>query len=398
MEAAERTNEAIEASSRPPEAELRYRLLVQGMEEGVVFHDQDGFIRSTNPSAERILRISADGLLGCRSVLERCEPLREDGAPFALEGCPALICLRTGQSEREHVIGIRHPDEHVSWLSFTSHPLRRGDGGRAGVVTSFRDITALRARESESTQRYEEVSNTVRMHDAFLATAAHELRTPLTALRLQVQNLMRLASSGAQLANEALSVKLERLVRQTERVNSLINLLLDVSRMTVGQLELRRSRFDLAALTRDILARGAEEHASVGIVVEVNAEPAIGEWDEERLEQVLANLVSNAIKYGNGGPVRVDVRAEATRAVLTVSDRGHGIPAADHRRIFERFERAHAGSQSGMGLGLWIVREIVAAHGGSVVVSSAPGQGSTFTVSLPRLIPNESPRPHPGAR
>jgi PAS domain S-box-containing protein len=363
--------------------ELHYRLVVQGMEEGVVFHDQDGIIRATNPSAERILRIPADALLGRRSVLERCEPLREDGSPFPLEQCPALVCLRTGQSERGLVIGIRRSGGELSWLSFTSHPLASSDGSRAGVVTSFRDITELRERETQSSRRYQEVSHTVRLHDAFLATAAHELRTPLTTLRLQVQNLLHRVNSGAGLAVEVLTTKLQASVRQTERLNALIDLLLDVSRMTVGRIELKRTRVDLAELTRELLARHADEFTAGSIEVTLEAEPVTGSWDVARLEQVVSNLLSNALKYGNRKPVHLQVRREGAFAVLAVTDMGLGIPASEHQRIFERFERAHSGGLPGMGLGLWIVRELVDAHGGSISLASVPDEGSTFTVRLP---------------
>ena len=378
-------NEAVSGLQPPHPMELHYQLVVQGMEEGVVFHDQDGLIRATNPSAERILRVPADALLGKRSVLERCEPIQEDGSPFFLERCPALVCLRTGQSERGLVIGIRQSDGELSWLSFTSHLLVRADGSRAGVVTSFRDITALRDRETQSTLRFEEVSNTVRLHDAFLATAAHELRTPLTALRLQVQNLLHRASSKAGLAVEVLTTKLQAAVRQTERLNALIDLLLDVSRMTVGRIELERTSVDLAELAREFLARNADELAAGGIEVLLDAEPVTGDWDVARLEQVVGNLLSNALKYGNRKPVHIKVRQEGAFAVLAVTDTGLGVPASEHRRIFERFERAHSGTQSGLGLGLWVVREIVDAHGGSIEIASIPDEGSTFTVRLPRV-------------
>ncbi|XHF14720.1 PAS domain-containing sensor histidine kinase [Archangium gephyra] len=377
--------------------ELHYRLVVQGMEEGVVFHDQEGVIRATNPSAERILRIPADALLGRRSVLERCNPFQEDGNPFPLERCPALVCLHTGQSERGLIIGIRRAGGELSWLSFTSHPLARADGSRAGVVTSFRDITELRERETQNTRRILEVSNTVRLHDAFLATAAHELRTPLTALRLQMQNLLHRVSSGAGLAVEVLTTKLQASVRQTERLNALIDLLLDVSRMTVGRIELKRTSVDLAELTRELLAHNADELAAGGIEVTLEAEPVTGEWDVARLEQVVGNLLSNALKYGNRKPVHLKVRREGAFAVLTVTDTGLGVPASEHRRIFERFERAHHGGQSGMGLGLWIVREIVDAHGGSIELASVPEEGSTFTVRLPLPPTPEAGVPEEGS-
>ncbi len=389
-------NEAVSGAPSAHPMEPHYQLAVQGLEEGVVFHDHEGFIRATNPSAERILRVPADALLGRRSVLERCEPLQEDGSAFSLEQCPALVCLRTGQSERGQVIGIRRAEGELSWLSFTSHPLVRADGSRAGVVTSFRDITELRERESQSTRRYQEARNDVRLHDVFLATAAHELRTPLTALRLQVQNILRAVSSGPGLAVEVLVRKLQASVRQTERLNALVDLLLDVSRMTQGRIELKRTRVDLAELTRELLARNADELAAGGVEVTLEAEPALGEWDVARLEQVVGNLLSNALKYGNRKPVHLQVRREGAFATLAVTDTGLGVPASEHRRIFERFERAHSGGLTGMGLGLWIVREIVDAHGGSIELASVPNQGSTFTVRLPLPPASEAVAPKEG--
>jgi PAS domain S-box-containing protein len=379
--------EKVSGAPSPHPAELYYRLVVQGMEEGVVFHDHQGVIRATNPSAERILRIPADTLLGCRSVLEHCVPIQEDGTPFALERCPALVCLRSGHSERGQIIGIVRSRGDISWLSFASHSLARADGTRAGVVTSFRDITEIRERETQSDRKYQEVSNTVRMHDAFLATAAHELRTPLTALRLQVQNILRLVATGAASPIETLTTRLQASVRQTERLNALVDLLLDVSRMTVGPIELSRVPVDLGELVRDILNRTADEFATEGIEVTVDLQSVVGLWDLARLEQVVGNLLSNALKYGNRKPVRVQVGRLGEFAVLSVTDTGLGVPTSAHERIFERFERAHGGGHSGMGLGLWIVREIVAAHGGTIELASVLNEGSTFTVRLPLEVP-----------
>lgn len=393
------TGSSSEAMSRSRSAHPmeHYRLLVQGMEEGVVFHDEEGVIRAINPSAERILRIPADALLGRHSVLERCEALAEDGTPFSLDRCPALICLQTGRSERGQVIPIRRGEGELSWLSFNSHPLVRADGSRAGVVTSFQDVTEIRERESQSTRRYEEVSNTVKLHDAFLATAAHELRTPLTALRLQVQNILRLVGSTAGVAADVLTKKLQASVRQTERLNTLVDLLLDVSRMTVGRIELKRASVDLAELAKELLARNAEELSTGGIEVTIDAQPVTGLWDVARIEQVVGNLLSNALKYGNRKPVHIQVRPDGDFALISVTDKGLGIPAADHQRIFERFERrTHGGGLPGLGLGLWIVREIVDAHGGEVQLVSVVNEGTTFTVRLPLTPPPEFDGPGAG--
>ncbi|MCW8140495.1 MAG: HAMP domain-containing histidine kinase, partial [Planctomycetota bacterium] len=158
-----------------------------------------------------------------------------------------------------------------------------------------------------------------------------------------------------------------------------------VNRLADQRLHLEPEEVDLAALARDVAGRMEEEAARAGARVVVDAPaPVIGRWDPLRLEQVLANLLSNAVKYGAGRPVTVTVAERDGQAALAVRDEGLGISADDQRRIFERFERAVPAKQyGGLGLGLWITREIVRAHGGDVHVDSSPGAGATFTVALP---------------
>jgi PAS domain S-box-containing protein len=362
------------------------------MEEGVVFHDQGGVIRACNPSSERILRVPANRLLGRRSVLELSEPVTEDGHTFSLENCPALVSLRTRRSQSGVVIGIRNAVGATAWLSFSSHPLATADGTRAGVVTSFRDISDLREREQQNLTRTNEARDNVRLHDEFLATAAHELRTPLTALRLQMQNLIRATYSAIIQTPDVLRSKLEASVRQTERLSTLIDLLLDVSRITSGRLELETEELNLAQLVEDVIARNAEALSAAHVTAQVDVQPVFGAWDPARIEQVISNLLSNALKYGNGKPIQVEVREADGMARLSFADTGLGIAPQDQRRIFDRFERAHRDyHQPGLGLGLWVVREIVEAHGGRIDLASAPGKGSTFSVFLPSTRRGASP-------
>jgi signal transduction histidine kinase len=173
--------------------------------------------------------------------------------------------------------------------------------------------------------------------------------------------------------------------RQVRKLADLIRDLLDVSRLVHGKLSLNLEDVDLAALAREVTAGLAPEAARVGCAVEVHAAGAlVGRWDRLRLEQVLTNLLTNAMKYGSGQPIRVDVRAEGGGAVLVVRDQGIGIETEHLGRIFGRFERAvserHYG---GLGLGLFITEQIVRALGGTIAVESQPGQGATFRVHLP---------------
>ena len=159
----------------------------------------------------------------------------------------------------------------------------------------------------------------------------------------------------------------------------------DVSRLSSRELRLEREHVDLAEITREAIARYEDAAAEAGSTVELSVRGATtGHWDRSRLDQVVTNLLGNAVKYGAGSPITLSLNSvSATRVRLSVHDGGPGISGEDHERIFEQFERAATENHPGMGLGLWLVRRIVTAHGGTVTVDSGPGQGATFTVLLP---------------
>jgi len=187
---------------------------------------------------------------------------------------------------------------------------------------------------------------------------------------------------------ERLGEKLGKIEGQADRLQRLINDLLDVSRIASGRLELEIDPVDLTQLALEVGARFQDEAVRMGSELSIVAhEPIIGHWDRNRLEQVITNLISNALKYGRGQPIRVSVEAGAC-ARLSVRDCGVGIAPEDPERIFDRFERASSSRNfGGIGLGLWIVKEITRALGGEVRVDSALGSGSTFTVELPFQSP-----------
>jgi signal transduction histidine kinase len=237
----------------------------------------------------------------------------------------------------------------------------------------------------EDARLYGAATEAVRLRDDFLSVAGHELKTPLSALRLQIQMLARMAREVA--TTPGLAQRVEKAERTSERLGALIDELLDAGRITAGRLKLEREEMDLTVLVRDTVGRMSEALARAGSEVKLVADAAVpGRWDRVRLEQVVGNLLSNAAKYGRGQPVEVRVEmGPEGRARLVVKDNGIGIAPEDQARIFERFERAVNGKQfHGLGLGLWISREIVDSHGGHILVRSAPGEGSTFTVELPR--------------
>ncbi|WP_434387102.1 ATP-binding protein [Melittangium boletus] len=245
------------------------------------------------------------------------------------------------------------------------------------------DLARRAAFSVDNARLYREAQEAIRLRDEFLSIASHELKTPLTSLRLQLSFLERHMPEGAR---ACLGGKLDMAHRQARRLSQLITLLLDVGRIVTGRVSLERSEVDLVRLVREALERLRDMFAGSRSEVTLDAPaPVRGQWDALRLEQVVVNLLSNAAKYGQGRPVTVTVRDDPDTARLVVRDEGIGIAAEDLPRIFDRFERAvsvrHYG---GLGLGLYISREIVESHGGRVLVDSAPGQGSTFTVELPR--------------
>ncbi|WP_437730725.1 AAA family ATPase [Sorangium sp. So ce1335] len=243
----------------------------------------------------------------------------------------------------------------------------------------------------DNARLYAEAQAAIARRDEFLLVASHELKTPLTSLLMQAQLLERQLRrrERAELSPERLEGTIQVLNRQLARLGRLVDELLDVTRMSAGRLTLARAPVDLAALAREVVERMSQQLTNAGCPTELALdEPVVGHWDPSRVEQVLINLVSNAAKYGAGSLIHVGVRRQADRAILVVRDHGIGIPESDQARIFERFERAvSVRNFGGLGLGLYIVRWIVAAHGGAIRVESKPGAGATFVVELPLRPP-----------
>ncbi|EYF00789.1 sensor histidine kinase [Chondromyces apiculatus] len=241
----------------------------------------------------------------------------------------------------------------------------------------------------DNARLFQNAQQAVRVRDEFLGIAGHELKTPLTALQLSLQGLARLpglgGAGGSGSTPDVASRRLGSCLRQVDRLGKLTNELLDVARIKAGRLSLQRESVDLVALTREVIARMADELARAGCLVALQADDVlVGCWDRERIDQLLTNLISNAAKYGKGKPIALVLRRTDGAAELAVRDEGIGVAPEDQTRIFERFERAVSErNYGGLGLGLWIVRQIVEVHGGVVRVESAVGQGSTFTVDLP---------------
>jgi signal transduction histidine kinase len=270
-------------------------------------------------------------------------------------------------------------------------------GGNISILERpFRTMTlltatqvALRSRNRQYQVRdlLKDQLSALRQRDEFLSVASHELKTPITTIKLQIQMRKRFLRRGDEsvYAPEKVNALLNTTENQVARLSRLVDDMLDVSRIENGKLSLNLERVELSSLVEGILEGFSAQFEVAGCAVTFEEKgEAYGNWDRYRLEQVIANLFTNAIKYGGGHPVEIRVRAEEGRAILSVRDRGMGIAPENHERVFKRFERINERDRiSGLGLGLFITREIVEMHSGRIWIESRVGAGSTFFISLP---------------
>jgi signal transduction histidine kinase len=231
-----------------------------------------------------------------------------------------------------------------------------------------------------------DLKRALQMRDEFMSMVVHELRTPLSVLAMEVRvRQHQLAADNAGFfATENLSKMFERDQRQVRSLTRLIDDMLDVSQIQHGKLSIRRARCDLTAMLRRVVAEVQGQRGDVRITLAADCAEIGGDWDEFRLEQVVVNLLTNALRYGAGKPISVELHQLPGAAAIRVSDRGIGIAPEDRLRVFEQFVRVGDRMRTpGLGLGLYITKQLVEAHGGTISVDSTLGEGSTFTVALP---------------
>lgn len=354
-------------------ADRKYRDLVEGIRNGIVWTwpANNECLEYVSASAAGISGIANEVWLGEKNfILNNSHP--DDREMVA----QALAKLEETHEDVELEHRLVRPDHTLLWLHTTIR-LANGSNGPEFRGLSV-DITRLKVTEQS-------LRDMILIRDDFLSIASHELKTPLTPLQLQIEGFQRLSRRGdfRDVPTETLNRMLEVSAAQVDILARLVDQLLDVSRIKSGRLILQRAPTDLSQLVRKMI--DVYHVAMERIPVEIDLpETLIGSWDGVRLEQIVGNLLGNAIKYGRKKPIKVQLKKLETTVELSVSDQGIGIPANAFDRIFHRFERAVSPNHySGLGLGLFISQQIAQLHGGSIKVKSSVGAGSTFTLTLP---------------
>jgi PAS domain S-box-containing protein len=335
--------------------------------------------RLASPGPEQLERLGIAEVLGSgRTVVERHG---SESTPLGLSRWISVPLLSRGA-----VIGVL--------------TLGRRPGLSSGLFSEDMAVELARRVElaADNARLYEEAQEAIRLRDEFLSVASHELRTPLTPLNLKLGMLRRVAeqAGSAGLPAGQVAADIGVAARHVQRLTNLVDHLLDVTRIRAGKLQLLLEVVDAAEVVRDAAARLAAMALETGSVLEVDTpERLTGVWDRMRLEQIVTNLLSNALKYGGGQPVQMRLQESGPGSVvLSVRDAGTGMDPSVLGRIFGRFERGHSGRHyPGLGLGLYITRQIVTALEGTITVESTPGQGSLFTVVLPRARAELEPDP-----
>lgn len=369
-------------------SEAEFRSIYESTPIGIVNMAEDYRIIHANRSFQELLGYTESELQNLK-MHDITYPEDRD------KGAEEIKAIREGRlSHAEIEKRYLRNDGQVASARVSISAVRNEKGEFVHNVALIENITerkkAEEARDKLLIQEQEariEAQKAVKVRDEFLSIASHELKTPLTALILQTQLLNSLLEKN--LLEDLSDEKKKNLIRiseqQLDRFSRLINDLLDVSRIEAGRLSLNKDKINLYDLTFDIIQRFQLELTDYGCTVELVGDNQLyGEWDKLRIEQVLINLLNNAMKFGAGKKIIIKIALEGAKAKLTIQNFGIGISKEDQTRIFERFERAVSSkSFGGLGLGLYIVRQLIEAHGGNIRVESEPGQSATFIVELP---------------
>ncbi len=382
-----RERNAAELASGMAEAALRalsrseafLESIFASMEDGLVLYRPDGRISRMNPRARQMLGYGeAEEAEPVHLGLAKIRTLDVEGQPVPHERLPMVAALR-GESVRGVPLALQLADGRMVWATVGAAPIHASDGTLVGAVLTLADVTRLR----ELQEQREDLARTI----------SHDLRTPLGVILAQAKLLGR-RNEGA----DTVRSRSEAIVASAQRMAAMLSDLVESALLEAGKLRLELAPLDVVHMVRDLRARLAAPFDGERIRVEAAEGVPLALVDPNRIERVLENLLTNALKYSApGSEVVVRVGMEGEQVVLEVEDHGQGIAPEDLPHLFERYFRALPSSRfEGMGLGLYTVRMLVKAHGGTIAVTSVQGQGSVFSVRLPLRPPTPDTKSLPG--
>jgi PAS domain S-box-containing protein len=363
----------------------RLRVTLSSIGDGVIATDAAGRVTHVNPVAEGLIGWTEVEAVGRR--LDETFVIVDEETRQPVEN-PINRVLSEGVivGLANHTVLIARNGVEIP-VDDSAAPIKTSDGSVQGAVLVFRNVTDRRRTERERSNLIAELEAAVHARDEFLSIAAHELRNPVNAVQLQLVGILRAferSSSGTgETGSEGFPDRVGKAYAQVRRLTRLLDNLLDVSRIRGGSFTLELEDVDLKEVLETVVAQFRGE-ALPGQMTFNALHPVVGRWDRLRLEQVFSNVLSNAIKYGEGRPILVSLDSDDRVVRLSVQDHGIGIAPEQQERLFARFERGVSRRQyGGFGLGLWITRQLVDAMGGEITVASRAGQGATFSIVLP---------------
>jgi len=365
--------------------------VISAIPNAVVIFSPNGTVLASNSKALELFGFDSLEDKNVDDLAKTCT--QEDGTPIS----SSTFVSPLANEPRKFMI---HSKKTGKWILVCASPVGSQSvqlgKNNVGAITVYSEKTEIIKnlgklnRELQQKTKYQldvqdHLLEAIKIRDDFISIASHELKTPITSMKLQVEIVKR-KHQGGQLTRPQLDKLFSTWEEQLERLNSLIDGMLDVAALSEGQVKSEACEMDLGEAIRSQVDRFYTEQISF-----IEKKEVTGFWDVRKIDQIVSNLLSNAIKYGHQKPIEVTLSQEGIWAIIEVTDHGEGIDPENFEKIFRRFERVQSGiSVGGIGLGLYIVKQIVENNGGSISVKSKKGEGSTFTVKIPLHYENHS--------